>query len=414
MDNKIKLLVIGLGVLAAISLLIAFQLNLTNKKIEIRKAAIEKELAQVSQENEKLTKDLSAVLAKNRAIVSDFNVAEEKSKELQLEIDRLKERLDLSATERDSFIDKIQSLINDKRKIQEELDKEKIKRKTESKEEGAEAPATPTIYSPTTSQEAFWAEILRQKADLELELEGVRTELKNITYKADALQRERNTIELELKSATRQKEDLERKTSYNEKLIKALSEDLVREKNDKEAVINQLDRLKDDNSEIRRKIKYLESTKTTLYKKIDHLEQERNVLKSKLVETESIVTERVNEIVKIKKDLTNFQAKDISNMVPGSRTVELSPIVVVGKQDSAKPTLTGRIVSVNIENEFVVIDLGEGSGVSVNDKFNVYRNNKYIATILVIQMRKDISAADIVESAVNESIKVGDIVRVVR
>ena len=81
MDNKIKLLVIGLGVLAAISLLIAFQLNLTNKKIEIRKVAIERELAQVSQENEKLTKDLSVALAKNRAIVSDFNAAEQKSKE---------------------------------------------------------------------------------------------------------------------------------------------------------------------------------------------------------------------------------------------------------------------------------------------------------------------------------------------
>ena len=326
----------------------------------------------------------------------------------------MKERLDLSATERDSFIDKIQSLIDDKRKVQEELDKEKIKKRRESEKEEESPRAVTTYATPTTSQEAFWAEILRQKADLELELEGVRKQLKDITYKADALQRERDAIELELKSATMQKEDLERKTAYNEKLIKALSEDLVREKNDKEAVINQLDRLKDNNSDLRRKIKDLESTKTTLYKKIDHLEQERNVLKNKLVETESIVTERVNEIVKIKKDLSNFQTKDMSNIVPGSRTVELSPIVVVGKQDSATPVLTGRVLSVNKENEFVVIDLGEVSGVTANDKFNVYRNNKYIATVLVIQMRKDISAADIIEKAVNDSIKVGDIIRTVQ
>ena len=45
MNNKLKLLVIGLGVIAAISLLIAFQLNLTNNKIRMRNAAIEQELA---------------------------------------------------------------------------------------------------------------------------------------------------------------------------------------------------------------------------------------------------------------------------------------------------------------------------------------------------------------------------------
>ena len=122
MDNKIKLLVIGLGVLAAISLLIAFQLNLTNKKIQLRKVAIEKELAQVSQENDKLARDLSAALAKNKVIASGIKKAEEKGKELQGEIERLKERLELSSSERDSFIDKIQSLIEVKREIQEKLD----------------------------------------------------------------------------------------------------------------------------------------------------------------------------------------------------------------------------------------------------------------------------------------------------
>jgi chromosome segregation ATPase len=409
MDKKIKLLVMGLGVLAAISLLIAFQLNLTNKKIELRRAAIEKELAQVSQENEKLSKDLAAALAKNKAIADEVEVAEEKGKELQSEIDKLKERLELSTKERDSFIDKIQNLIDDKRQIQEALDKEKVKGGA-----GTAETTTPTVYSPTSSQEAFWADVLRQKADAEIELESMRAQLREITYKADSLLKERNVIELELKNATIQKEDLERQASYNEKLAKALSEDLVREKNDKEALVSQLDKLRDDNSQMRARIKDLENTKTTLYKKIDNLEQERNALKNKLVETESVVAERVDEIVKIKKDLTDFQAEDISKVVPGSRTVELSPIVVVGKEDSAMPTLTGRVLSVNKENEFVVIDLGEAAGAGVNDKFNIYRNEKYIATVVVIQMRRDISAADILEIAVNEDIQIGDIVRAVR
>jgi chromosome segregation ATPase len=413
MDKKIKLLVIGLGVLAAISLLIAFQLNLTNKKIQLRKEAIEKELATVSQENEKLTQDLSAALAKNKAIANDVKVAEEKGIKLQEEIDRLKERLDLSAKERDSFIDKIQNLIDDKRKVQEELTKEKAKVVTMPEgEEGTGGPTT--IYSPASSQEAFWADVLRQKANAELELENVRTQLKEITYRADEVLKQRNALELELKNASQTKEDLERQSSYNEKLAKALSEDLVREKNDKEALASQLEGLRDDNTEMRARIKDLENVKTTLYKKIDNLEQERNALKDQLVQTESVVTERVGEIVKIKKDLENFQAKDLSTVVPGSRTVELSPIVVVGKEDATKAPLTGRVLSINKDNSFVIVDLGEASGIAVNDRLNIYRENMFIASIQVIQARKDISAADIVESTVGQEIKVGDIARSVR
>ncbi|MFH1622868.1 MAG: hypothetical protein ABIA97_07120 [Candidatus Omnitrophota bacterium] len=409
MDNKIKLLVIGLGVLAAISLLIAFQLNLTNKKIELRRLAIEKELAQVSQENEKLSKDLAAALTKNRAISSDLSETETKGKNLQAEIERLKERLELTSGERDSFIDKIQNLINDKRKIQEELDKEKVRRKGESKE-GMSTTTQPVITTPS-SQEAFWADVLRQKANAELELENVKVQLKEITYKADELLRERNAIDMELKNATQQKDDLERQASYNEKLAKALSEDLVREKNDKEALASQLDKLRDDNRQMRARIKDLENTKTTLYKKIDNLEQERSALKQKLLQTESVVTDRVDEIVKIKKDLENFHSKEMAAIVPGSRTVELSPIVVIGKQEGVDRTLTGRVLSVNKENEFVVIDLGENSGAKTNDKFNVYRENKFIATIEIIQLRKDISASNIVETAVGQGIKIGDIVK---
>ncbi|MFC1645963.1 hypothetical protein ACFL2Y_02160, partial [Candidatus Omnitrophota bacterium] len=359
---------------------------------------------------DKLTRDLSAALAKNRSIANGIKKAEEKGKELQQEIERLKERLELTASERDSFLDKIQNLIEDKSKMQKSLDREKVRTDVQRGEETA----VPTVYSPSSSQEAFWADVLRQKADAELELEGVKEQLKEITYKANELSRQRDTIKLELKNAVQQKEDLVRQASYNEKLAKALSEDLVREKSDKEALIGQLDKLRDDGRQMRMRIKDLENTKTTLYKKIDNIERERNALKSKLVQTESIVSARVGEIVKIKSDLERFQAKDISTVVPGSRTVELSPIVVVGRQDTGKSALTGRILSVNKENDFVVIDLSQNSGVNVNDRFNVYRNNKFIASIVVIQMRKDISAADIVETAVGRDIKVGDIVKSVR
>jgi seryl-tRNA synthetase len=159
------------------------------------------------------------------------------------------------------------------------------------------------------------------------------------------------------------------------------------------------------------RIKDLEGSKATLYRKLDSLEQERNALARKLGEAESAVSQRVDEIVKIKEGLGEIKNKGVPQSTPDSRTVELAPIIVHGKQEKAAPSLTARVLSVNKQNGFIIIDLGENSGVKANDRFSVYRDNKFIANIEVIMMRKDISAADIKEISVNEEIKVGDVVK---
>ena len=61
------------------------------------------------------------------------------------------------------------------------------------------------------------------------------------------------------------------------------------------------------------------------------------------------------------------------------------------------------------ENNFVIVNIGEGTGVRLGEQLSVYRDSKYIAKLEVIQVRKDISAADIKEQS--SKIKVGDSVR---
>ncbi len=73
------------------------------------------------------------------------------------------------------------------------------------------------------------------------------------------------------------------------------------------------------------------------------------------------------------------------------------------------PGLNGKVVSVNKDNNFVVVDIGESQNIQVGETLNVYRDSKYIARLAVIQVRKDISAADIKDQWTD--IKVGDIIR---
>ena len=165
---------------------------------------------------------------------------------------------------------------------------------------------------------------------------------------------------------------------------------------------------------MRDRIKDLDETKITLYKKLDNLEQERNILQAKLKNADGMLQERVNEVVKIKNEFDTLKDKqNTQTVVEGTRTVELPPIVVQGRQEPAPtaPTLTGRVLSINKEYNFVIIDLGGGAGVKVNDEFVVYRDNKYIAHLKVVQTRDAISAADIKELASQEKVKEGDIVK---
>ena len=96
-------------------------------------------------------------------------------------------------------------------------------------------------------------------------------------------------------------------------------------------------------------------------------------------------------------------------------SVELPAIVVkpsssVNRQNSSvQENIVGKILAVNRDNNFVIVDLGQNSGIKTGDKLQVYREDKNIGFIEVIQVRKDISACDIKRESA--PVKVGDIVR---
>lgn len=411
MDNKVKLLVIGLGVVAAISLLIAFQLNLTNNKSRFRIDTAEQKTAELSQKNEKLLQERKAFEIRSSELESTASKLKVRATDLEQELAVLRERLDLTAGERDNLIDKVQMLIDDKQTLSEKLEKERSRRrKGVEKTEKIEITSLGTSAA-TSAQQSYWADVLRQKADAELELENVKSQLNEISYKANELFKERDALKMDLFALSQEKEDLVRRALYNEKLARALSEDLVREKNDKEAVIAQLYRIREDSRMLRSRVKDLESTKTTLYRKIDSLEQQRSSLKRKLDETETMLTNRIDEVVKIRTDIEKAHSRAILEEGVTSRTVELSPIIVRGDQEGI-PRLTGRVVSVNRQNKFVIIDLGQKQGVQPGNTLGVYRDDTYIATIEILQLRKEISAADIREVASGKDIEAGDIVKI--
>ena len=178
-------------------------------------------------------------------------------------------------------------------------------------------------------------------------------------------------------------------------------------------MLDRMNNIGEENNTLHEQLKGLTATKIGLEKNIVKLQGDKRQIEDKLYETEGVIQNRVEQIYQLKDTLE----KDFKPSTKNPRTgeIELSPIVVNGGDKGMNEVKVppagqnGNVVSINSDNNFVIVNLGEDTGVKIGDKLNIYRGAQYIAGLEVIQVRKDICAADIKSKMID--IEVGDTVR---
>ena len=403
MSPKIKVLLIGLAAVCALALVIAFQLNAVNKALRNEFALKQQEFA---SEKQSLSQQLSNALETKKRLDAELGDLRVKFDSVTKEKEGLQEKFDLVTKERASLVDKVQDLAKQKKELEAEVTKLKKAKEASSETETTAAPAIP-------ADDVYWANMLREKASLEIQVKQLNTQLTDLQLKTDKAMEEGRKLDLQYKTVTSTKTDLERRLIYNEKLAETLSEDLVREKRDKKALSDQLDSLRQENYEMKSRLIALGDKKTSLESKLVDAQQEREILSKRLGELDQILQERVDQIVQVKDDLKTARTQIKEASTKESRVVQLQPIVVKAGEEGpkGKATAAGQVLAVNEENNFVIIDLGENNGAQVGQTLSVLRNALKIATLEIIQTRKEISAADIKNVSSGTKIKVGDMVQ---
>ena len=76
--------------------------------------------------------------------------------------------------------------------------------------------------------------------------------------------------------------------------------------------------------------------------------------------------------------------------------------------------INSKVVSVNPEFEFFVIAAGEENGIEIGDGFIVHRDGEKIADAYIIEVRPDVSAAEVLELEGDQEISEGDEVLLVK
>jgi len=93
-------------------------------------------------------------------------------------------------------------------------------------------------------------------------------------------------------------------------------------------------------------------------------------------------------------------------------TIHLPPIVVRPQPSTPQTKNIGNdahIISVDTDNNFVVVNVGKINGLNIGDTLNVMRNGQNVGLLKVIQTRERIAACDIAQE--KSPLQVGDLVK---
>jgi len=385
MENKAKFFIIGLvGALAAC--LFLFIQTLSSKQIILRERDDLKE--------------------KNASLNSQAAKLEGSLRDYENKIGSLNRDLDKLSREKQDFERRYELADKERQALIERL-----------KARPVETQVVPQAQLAPPTTDAYWAGILKAKTDLEMQLGNVRSDLRSIQINNEQLQRAKSSVELDLNNLRHENEDLKRQIEYNQKLTDTISQQLVSEKNDKIKIQNSLKSIRNENRLLTRHLKSLNNRRADLETKLQEFQKEKSAIESKFNGMQAMLTEKISQISELKEELDAIRSGE-ANLESVSRkkeSVELPPIVVhsqserKAKQPDESVKLTGKILAINKESNFAIIDLGMDSGINVGDAFQVYRQGEPIADIEVIQVRKSIAACDIKKETT--PLKVGDIIR---
>lgn len=410
-------------------------------RIEGEKAAVEEELEQTQiresknlQQIKKLNGQIDKLSSEKSGLEGRLRSAEGQITSLQTEVgeitddrDTWKRRVDKVTQERDELTRKVNKAQKEfssyKQTAKQELEKleEELTKAVEAappKQSNSTSNMNQSVSSSgntSRENEDYWASLLKEKASLEIKVEQLHTNLSEKSIEIVEIRQKNSNMQIELDRFKHESAKLAEEIRYKGDLINNLSLELARTKNDKKFTSERIGKLNEENTELRQNLKQLVSAKGSLEKSIVRLTQDKNKVEKELGKSESLIQSKIDEIWEIKDSLDRtFQ--ESAKASSSSKEVELPPIVVSSGGHStnfntgaSEPGFFGKVVSLNKENNFVILDIGESSGIQLGDMVSVYRDSKYIARLEIIQVRKDICAADVKDQW--SQIRVGDIVR---
>ncbi len=200
-------------------------------------------------------------------------------------------------------------------------------------------------------------------------------------------------LEDELKETKKQAFLLEEKNKEADERINSLLDELELQEALKAEMKNESASLKD---QLQKEIQSKEQVRKELLDDLSKSEQ-------KIVELEAQVKAAVSRQEELKANLQNpapeamneangnVSVEDAASQASEDGKVQLDKIVVVPNE-----VPQGRVLSIDTDTEFVIINLGDKDGVKPGDIMTINRGQEYMGDVKVTRVQAEMSAADLI------------------
>lgn len=192
--------------------------------------------------------------------------------------------------------------------------------------------------------------------------------------------------------------DLEVKLKASQTKMDALAKSLELETKNKEAALSEVEELKSD-------LQKQKDLRSDLEKKLGQTQKDVEKTEAQLKDLENKRTQLEAKMKELQEQAK--QTKEQQGVELG--TIVIGPEGSTAQAGAAQPkNMEGKILVVNKEYNFVVIDIGTKSGIAVDDIFSVYHANRYLGDIKIAKIHDSMSAADFLSDTLKDQISEGD------
>lgn len=206
--------------------------------------------------------------------------------------------------------------------------------------------------------------------------------------------------EKELQKSKESVSMLKLRLDENKTQLDTLSVDLQRERTAKEQAEAKMEKLRIEleqqkglKSDLEKKFNQAQDKIQNLQAQLKELESKKVELETKIkdLETQSKSAVELGEIIVSPEDTVSArESKSPAEKDPSKKTPGLS--------------LEGKVLVINKDYNFLVINLGSKDGVDLDDIFSVYHDNKYIGDVKVEEVHDAMSAAGFVSRDIQDKV----------
>lgn len=257
--------------------------------------------------------------------------------------------------------------------------------------------------------------------------------------KAAAIQEELNVVkaakvltESKLEESKKNISDLEVKLEDKNKYIDALSKELEQQKTEREDALTQIGDLKTDleqrkasQSDLEAKFAAAQDGEKKLLNELTKLKSQKIELEAQMKELEKrteyvelgkiVVTPEASSLFgtempdAVEEEITSQSQAPVMAEVSGVKPAEKTKAETVkAKKTAAASAVEAKVLVVNKDYNFVVINLGSKDGIAVGNVFSLYHANKYIGDVKVEKVHDSMAAAGFISNNIKEQISEGD------